>query len=93
MGASEQQELVEKIQKLLKKKYGDASMESMKKLFLAYDKDGDEKIGAGELEQLLKDADVGNAFTRGAWIKGVIGALDKNADKKIDWQEFSAAVK
>ena len=53
----------------------------------------DEVFGLGPLEQLLKDADVGNGFTRGAWVKGVIGALDTNADKTIDWDEFSAAVK
>jgi Ca2+-binding EF-hand superfamily protein len=93
MASKEQQELVEKIQKLLKTKYGDASVENMRKLFDAYDKDGDKRIGAPELEQLLKDADVGNSFTRGAWVKGVIGALDTNSDKTIDWDEFSNAVK
>jgi Ca2+-binding EF-hand superfamily protein len=93
MPSKEQEELVEKIQKLLKKKYGDASIESMRKLFDAYDRNKDERIDAGELEQLLKDADVGNAFTRGAWVKGVIAALDTNADKTIDWKEFSDAVK
>ncbi len=93
MSAKDQQELVEKIKKLLVKKYGDSSLESMQKLFTAYDKDGDKRISAGELEQLLKDADVGNGFTRGAWVKGVIEALDKNADKTIDWNEFSDAVK
>jgi Ca2+-binding EF-hand superfamily protein len=93
MASKEQEELVEKIQRLLKKKYGDTTIESMRKLFDEYDRDKDQKISADELEKLLKDADVGNALTRGAWIKGVIGALDKNADKKIDWGEFSDAVK
>ena len=93
MASKEQEELVAKIKKLLTKTYGDASVESMKKLFDAYDKNGDQRIDAGELEQLLKDADVGNGFTRGAWVKGVIGALDTNADKTIDWNEFSDAVK
>jgi Ca2+-binding EF-hand superfamily protein len=93
MASKEQEELVEKIQKLLKKRYGDSSLESMRKLFDEYDRDKDQHISADELEKLLKDADIGNAFTRGAWVKGVIGALDKNADKTIDWQEFSDAVK
>lgn len=93
MGAKEQEELVEKIQKLLKKKYGDSSIENMRKLFDEYDRDKDQKISADELERLLKDADVGNGLTRGAWVKGVIGALDKNSDKKIDWDEFTAAIK
>jgi Ca2+-binding EF-hand superfamily protein len=90
--ANEQQELVEKIQALLTKKYGDTSAESMRKLFDAYDKDGDKKISPGDLEQLLKDASIGNAFTRGAWVKGIVGKLDTNGDKLIDWDEFSAAI-
>jgi Ca2+-binding EF-hand superfamily protein len=93
MASKEQEELIEKIQKLVVKKYGDTSLESMRKLFDEYDRDRDQKINADELERLLKDADVGNAFTRGAWVKGVIGAMDQNADKKIDWDEFTAAVK
>ena len=91
--AKEQEELVEKIQKLLVKKYGDTSVESMRKLFDAYDRDKDQKISPDELETLLKDADVGNSFTRGTWVKGVITALDQNADRKIDWTEFTAAIK
>lgn len=93
MASKEQDELVAKMQKLMTKKYGDTSETSMRKLFDEYDKDKDGKISADELEKLLKDADVGNALTRGAWVKGVIGALDKNHDKTIDWQEFQEAVK
>jgi Ca2+-binding EF-hand superfamily protein len=93
MASKEQAELVEKIQKLLQKKYGDSSVENMRKLFDEYDRDKDQKISPDELERLLKDADIGNSFTRGAWVKGVIGALDQNADKKIDWDEFTAAIK
>src|SRR5262249_988772 len=90
--ANEQQELVEKVQALMTKKYGGTSTESMRKLFDAYDRDRDGKIDSGELETLLKDAGVGNAITRGAWIKGIINALDQNGDKRIDWDEFSKAV-
>jgi Ca2+-binding EF-hand superfamily protein len=93
MASKEQDELVAKIQKLVKKKYGDTSVENMRKLFDEYDRDKDQKISPDELEKLLKDADVGNGLTRGAWVKGVIGALDTNADKKIDWDEFTAAIK
>jgi Ca2+-binding EF-hand superfamily protein len=93
MAAKEQAELVDKIQKLLVKKYGDTSVESMRKLFDEYDRDKDQKISPDELERLLKDADIGNGLTRGAWVKGVVSALDQNADKKIDWDEFAAAIK
>jgi Ca2+-binding EF-hand superfamily protein len=91
--ANEQRELVEKIQALLHKKYGDHTEASMRKLFDHYDTNKDQKISSGELEQLLKDADVGNSFTRGAWIKGIIAKLDTSGDKLIDWAEFSTAVK
>ena len=93
MASKEQEELVEKVQKLVRKKYGEANVENMRKLFDEYDRDKDQKISPEELEKLLKDADIGNGFTRGAWVKGVIGALDQNADKKIDWDEFTAAIK
>lgn len=90
--SKEQQELVDKIRALLSKKYGDDSMASMRKLFDAYDRDGDGKIGSDELQKLLEDAGIGNAFTRGMWIKGIIGQLDTSGDKKIDWSEFSKAI-
>lgn len=90
--AGEQEELVARIKALLAKKYGDTSMESARKLFDEYDTNHDQKISERELEQLLKDASVGNAMTRGMWVKGIVGALDKNGDKQIDWAEFSAAV-
>jgi Ca2+-binding EF-hand superfamily protein len=90
MASKEQEELVEKV---VRKKYGEANVENMRKLFDEYDRDKDQKISPDELEKLLKDADIGNGFTRGAWVKGVIGALDQNADKKIDWEEFTAAIK
>ena len=90
--SNEQEELVTKIKALLQKQYGDTTMISTRKLFDKYDVNKDGKISDKELEQLLKDAGVGNALTRGAWIKGIIGALDKNGDRQIDWGEFEAAV-
>jgi Ca2+-binding EF-hand superfamily protein len=90
--SKEQEELVEKVQALLQKQYGDTSLESMRKLFDVYDKDRDGAIDAVELEQLLKDAGVGNSLTRGMWVKGVVKALDENADRKISWDEFSRAI-
>ncbi len=93
MASKEQEELVAKIKQLLLTRYGDATVESMRKLFDEYDRDKDQKIDPGELERLLKDANVGNALTRGVWVKGVVGALDQNADKRISWEEFIAVVK
>lgn len=90
--SKEQEELVEKVQALLQKQYGDTTPESMRKLFDAYDRKGDGRIGNEELEQLLKDAGVGNSFTRSMWVKGIIKELDLNRDQTIDWDEFSKAI-
>ena len=88
--ANEQQQLVVGIEKFLKGKYGDATLSSMKKLFDAYDGNGDGNIDREELAKLLKDVDIGNTFTRGAWVKGILEKLDTNADKAISWDEFQA---
>lgn len=90
--SKEQEELVAKIKKLMEKNHGGINTESMRKLFDSYDKNSDGKISSKELEKLLKDANVGNALTRGMWIKGIVGALDQNGDKMIDWEEFFKAV-
>ena len=90
--SKEQEELVQKVQALMAKRFGGVSPESMRKLFDAYDRDGDGKIEAGELEGLLVDAGVGNTFTRGVWVRGIISALDENGDRRIDWAEFAKAV-
>ncbi len=37
---------------------------------------------------MLKDAGIGNGFTRGAWTSGVIKELDKNKDGAIAYSEF-----
>lgn len=91
--SGEQEQLVEKIEALLQKKYGSTDEGSMRKLFDAYDSNADGKIDKGELSQLLKDADIGNSLTRGTWVKGIIEKLDQNADKAISWDEFKVATK
>ena len=90
--SKEQEELVQKVQALMNKRFGSANAEARRKLFDAYDRDGDGKIGSSDLESLLKDAGIGNALTRGAWIKGIISAMDTSGDRLIDWDEFSKAV-
>ncbi len=90
--SKEQEELVQKVQALMQQRYGDTSVESMRKLFETYDRDGDDSVSGDELVQLLKDAGVGNSLTRGAWVKGIVKALDQDGDQKISWDEFSKAV-
>ena len=85
-------ELVQKIERLLIDRYGNASTDSLRRAFDAYDSDRDGGIGAKELERLLKDAGVGNALTRGAWVKGILNRLDVSRDGEIDWTEFTKAI-
>ena len=42
------------------------------------------------ITQILKDTNIGNGFTRGAWTSGIMKELDTNKDKGISWQEFQA---
>ena len=91
--SGEQEQLIEKIEALLTKKYGATDEGSMKKLFDAYDANADGKIDKSELSQLLKDADIGNSLTRSTWVKGIMEKLDLNADKAISWDEFRVATK
>lgn len=85
-------ELKEKITALMLRKYGDTSRESMEKLFKLYDKNRNGNIDKTELEQLLKDAEVGNGFTRGAWVSGIIKKLDSDRDRSISWREFDSVI-
>lgn len=88
------EELIEKVNRLLLRKVGRTDKEAMQKLFKSYDKDANGRIGPEELEQLLKDADVGNGFTRGAWVSGVIKKLDTGKlDGEISWEEFDAVMR
>lgn len=90
--SGEEQELKEKISRQLLRKYGNTDRESMQKLFNEYDTDRRGTISPTELEKLLKDADVGNGLTRGAWVRGIIKKLDSGKDGAIDWREFTAAL-
>jgi hypothetical protein len=87
------QELIDKIQKLLIKKYGSMSAETMKKLFDEYDKNKDGNLDDDELTKMFEDADIGGKLTRWKWVDKVIEALDTGKDKKISWDEFWATMK
>ena len=66
---------------------------SYRELFDKYDTDDDGLIDGKELAKLLVAADVGNRFTRGAWVNGIVEAADaklNTADQKVSWQEFQA---
>jgi Ca2+-binding EF-hand superfamily protein len=90
--ASEEQkrEVQDKVSRLVTEKFaGD-----YQRAFAHYDngpKDG--RIDAAELTQLLKDAGIGNWFTRDAWVEGIIDALDTDQDGAISATEFNAVLK
>ncbi len=85
-------ELVGKVRGLLEKRFGGAGKESRARAFAAYDSNGDGFIDGDELKQVLEDAGVGNGFTRGMWVKGVMGRMDSNGDGLIDLSEFEAVI-
>ena len=47
-------------------------------------------VDADELSDLLKDAGVGNAFTRGFWVDGVMAEVDKDNDGFITYSELQS---
>ncbi|MEP7121650.1 MAG: EF-hand domain-containing protein [Byssovorax sp.] len=91
--SSDKEELTHKIKGLLLRKTGSSSRESMQTMFKSYDHDKNGRIGASELKDLLNDASVGNGFTRGAWVDGIIKELDTNHDGEISWEEFDASIR
>ncbi len=81
---------------LCKSRYGDASPENLKKLFLSYDANKDGAIQRDELARLLSDSDVdgcNSAFfaTCERWTNGVMDQVDTNRDGKITWEEYRQA--
>ncbi len=81
-------ELKTKIAALVRESYGG----DYRRAFAHYDSDQD-GIDAEELKQLLEDADVGNVFTRGSWVSGIIAKVDANQDGRIAWAEFEQVIK
>lgn len=81
-------ELKTKVGALVKSKFGG----DYQKAFAHYDKD-QSGVDSGELEKMLKDAKIGNGFTRGIWAGKIIEKMDGNGDGKISWQEFEAGIK
>lgn len=92
-GSAEEKELDQKIRALAKARFGDDSLDSIKKLFLSYDADHNGKASRDELERLLKDAGVGNSITRSSWVDGIFDKLDVSPkDDQITWPEYVAAL-
>ena len=80
------QEIDEKVTALVKTRFGG----DYRAAFAHYDTDGNGTIDKDELKALLSDAGIGSGFTRWARAKGIMGAVDTNADGGISWAEFEA---
>jgi len=53
--------------------------------------DTDGKVGKNGVKALLRDAGVGNSWTRWAWAVAVVAELDTDGDGGVSWPEFVAA--
>lgn len=78
-------ELQEKVGSLVDRDFGG----DFEKAFHHFDRNKDQGIGRNELNRLLKDARIGNVFTRPIWIDGIIDTMDNDHDGKIQWREFA----
>jgi hypothetical protein len=84
----EKQELIEKVGALIDSRYGG----DYKTAFDHYANKRTESgsIDSDELSDLLGDAEVGNVFTRGMWVSGIMSELDKDKDGFITYSELQA---
>jgi hypothetical protein len=84
-------EVETKLAALCTRKYGDTSPASRKKLFDEYDTDHKGELSRAELYTLLSDADVGNWFTRGMWVEGILGRIDFDQSGGLTFDEVEKA--
>jgi hypothetical protein len=85
-----EEELKSKVHALVHQRFG-GDFERMFEHYSRY-RQGDERIDSDELNELLKDAGVGNFATRGAWVKGILDRLDTNRDRALSWAELNHIV-
>ena len=85
---SEANEVIAKVQALVKTKYAGDYMAAFK----AYDLDRNGKLGHKDVSKLLEDAGVGNWLTRGVWANGVISHLDLDHDGAVSIPEIAFAL-
>ncbi len=81
-------ELKTKVGALVNQRFGG----DYKAAFDHYDGSHDGGVNRDELVQLLADAGVGNAFTRGMWADGIMEKLDLDKDGRIQWSEFQNGI-
>jgi hypothetical protein len=86
----EKQELIQKVGALVEEQFaGD-----FKSAFDHYANKRSQtgSIDSDELSELLRDADIGNTFTRGFWVSGIMAEVDKDNDGFITYTELEKIV-
>ncbi len=87
-----ERELIMKIRNMLQRHHGGDDPTAMRKAFSMYDRSGNGELGPNELAVVLADAGVGNALTRGAWVRGILSRLDSEGRGALSWSDFQAAL-
>lgn len=86
-----QESIIAGVRSLCIKRYGDASPANLHKLFLDFDKNGDGCLGGNELNTLLATIDQCTVIGCSVVSNKIIGALDKDGNRCITWEEYAAA--
>jgi hypothetical protein len=89
---ADKRELVRKVTRLVSTRYGGTGIEAWRRAFADVDADGDGVINGAELATLLERAGIGNGFTRGAWVSGVLTELNLDGDGGIAIDELLRVV-
>ena len=79
-------ELKEKVTALINQRYGGDWDRAFRHYAGLSGIDG--VVEPSDVKQLLKDADIGNGMTRGAWTSGIMDELDTDKSGGISWGEF-----
>lgn len=73
---TQKQELIDKVSAWIAHRFGgDYSI-----AFAYYDHTKSGKMNRADIGCLLKDSDIGNAFTRGLWVDAILAELDTDGD-------------
>ncbi|MEO8648515.1 MAG: hypothetical protein ABI539_05055 [Acidobacteriota bacterium] len=86
MGDKNEEEFVTKVKYLVHTRFGGSYIKAFEHYAMQGKPSG--SIGPDELVALLKDADIGNALTRGTWANAIIERLDRNRNGRIEYPEL-----
>ena len=90
MGDKRKKELVKRVSDLVYGRFGGDYNAAFN--HYATKSSAEPSVDADELRELLSDAGVGNSVTRGVWVRGIIGELDRDMDGKISAAEFQSVI-